>query len=259
MSLNWQAILLTLCFCILNTVFLSAHAQLTRQQTDSANQELQRFQLEQQQRLEYERLEREKNRPRTRLDNTRPNNKQGSQKGYCIEIKSLVIEGADLLPKKFQRQIAEKYENKCLYGTDIEGVLADVTAYYIERGYIASRAYIKKQDASLGILYISVIEGVVEGIQLEDGKKNNSISLGSAFPFIENEVFNLRDIEQGLDQINRLQSNNATVGIKPGSKAGDSIVVIQNKPSRRIRGNVSYDTHGSASTGENQLSIGGGY
>jgi len=35
-----------------------------------------------------------------------------------------------------------------------------------------------------------------------------------AFPFLKGKEFNLRDFEQGLDQLNRLQSNNATLDIR---------------------------------------------
>ncbi|MFX6461494.1 ShlB/FhaC/HecB family hemolysin secretion/activation protein, partial [Acinetobacter baumannii] len=60
---------------------------------------------------------------------------------------------------------------------------------------------------------------------------------------------NLRDIEQGLDQINRLRSNSATMDIEPGGVAGASTIVVRNRPRKRWSVNVAVDNTGSQSTG----------
>src|SRR3546814_3039512 len=67
----------------------------------------------------------------------------------------------------------------------------------------------------------------------------------------------LRRLEQGLDQINRLSSNNATLDIQPGDRPGESVVVIHNHPTRRIYANLSADNLGSRSTGRNQMALTG--
>lgn len=52
------------------------------------------------------------------------------------------------------------------------------------------------------------------------------------FPGVKGSVLQLRDIEQGLDQLNRLPSNNATMRIEPGAEAGSSRVLINNVQKR---------------------------
>ncbi len=44
------------------------------------------------------------------------------------------------------------------------------------------------------------------------------MSLKTAIIGAEGKPLNLRDLEQALDQINKLQSNNATMNIYPGRK-----------------------------------------
>ena len=78
------------------------------------------------------------------------------------------------------------------------------------------RAYLPQQDLSGGRLEIVVIEGKVSAIEVEDGDQQ-SISLGNVAPFIEGKALNLRDLEQALDQINRLASNSATVDTLHGA------------------------------------------
>jgi hemolysin activation/secretion protein len=82
---------------------------------------------------------------------------------------------------------------------------------------------------------------------------NGSASITTAFPFTTGAVLNLRDIEQGLDQINRLPSNNAVMDIRPGAKVGESVIVIKNQPSKRWHVSTTADDYGDRTTGRNQL------
>ncbi|QJX03101.1 ShlB/FhaC/HecB family hemolysin secretion/activation protein [Alcanivorax sp. IO_7] len=130
--------------------------------------------------------------------------------------------------------------------------MSDITGLYIRRGYIAARAYVQAQDLSQGVLRILVMEGEVEDVRLREGQEG-SANLGNAFPGVKGEPLNLRDFEQGLDQINRLRSNRAVLDMAPGEQAGDTVVVIDNTTDRRVHGSLSYDNHGLGSTGEEQV------
>ena len=76
------------------------------------------------------------------------------------------------------------------------------------------------------------------------------INLKTSFPGLIGTLLNIRDIEQGLDQVNRLQSNDAKMRLLPGEEAGQSIIVVDNKPSRPISGSFGLDNHGSSGTGQ---------
>ncbi len=62
-------------------------------------------------------------------------------------------------------------------------------------------------------------EGRVETVTL-DGHQEKALKM--AFPQAEGQVLNLRDIEQGLEQLNRMSSRALTVDILPGSREGFS-------------------------------------
>ncbi|MET0962207.1 MAG: ShlB/FhaC/HecB family hemolysin secretion/activation protein [Noviherbaspirillum sp.] len=99
-----------------------------------------------------------------------------------------------------------------------------------------------------------MVEGTVGKIELEDGGKD-SIRPGLVFP-AEGELFNLRDFEQGIEQVNRLSSNNACLDIQPGDAPGASRVLIQNAPAFPLHAFLAADNHGSGSTGRNQVAAG---
>lgn len=226
-------------------------AQITPGDIDQANRNIERVQQEQRDQLEREREQQRAKEPRTSIEVPTAPVKPGRDAGPCRDIKEVHIGGSTLMPEDEQKKITEKYAGKCLAISDIESLLGAVTSYYINRGYIAARAYVQTQDLGIGVLRVLVVEGKVESLQIEG--KAGSVNLQTAFPGVVGQPLNLRDFEQGLDQINRLSSNKATMELQPGVEPGASRVVIKNEPDRRLSGNVTFDSFGGDSTGRYQV------
>jgi hemolysin activation/secretion protein len=74
-------------------------------------------------------------------------------------------------------------------------------------------------------------------------------------PGVQGQPLNLRDLEQGLDQINRLASNHATLDIEPGSEPGTSHIVIRNQSERAFHFGATLDSMGTDSTGKTQAGL----
>ena len=98
-------------------------------------------------------------------------------------------------------------------------MLQSLTNAYVERGYVTSRAVLGPQDLSRGVLVIKIIEGRVESVGPDAASTMQPKQFLTIFPGVKGSVLQLRDIEQGLDQLNRLPSNNATMRIEPGAEA----------------------------------------
>ncbi|MBI5926569.1 MAG: ShlB/FhaC/HecB family hemolysin secretion/activation protein [Aquabacterium sp.] len=171
--------------------------------------------------------------------------------GKCRDIGEIVIHGAPRLPSSVREQIDKQFAGHCLGVTEIEQILGEITKDYVLRGYVTTRAYLPAQDLSKGKLEITVVEGTIEKLRIED-KGSRSFAPGNTIPAKPGDVLNLRDLEQGIDQINRLASNKATLDIQPGSQAGGSEVVIRNEPESFYHWLFSFDNQGSVHTGKNQ-------
>ena len=218
---------------------------------DDAAREAERLQRLQQERIEQERREVETKRPRTTLEFVAPRTSIRGDPAACHDVKDIIVEGVEVLEQEHIQRLLAPFIDQCLNAADIERLMGEITRVYIERGFIATRVYIQPQDLSNGILRLLVIEGQLEKVLLEDGNRD-SVNLATAFPKVANQPFNLRDFEQGLDQINRLPSNSATMKIDPGETTGGSIVRIYNQPQRRQRRALTYDDYGSEATGKGQ-------
>ena len=246
-----RATALALALCLLPSLPAMA---LTPGEIDAGNRATQRIQNEQQERLQQQLREdalRRKETPPQQVPEAKAPSLPKST--VCREIKEIVLTGVTLLPEDVKQGLVAPYVGRCLFAEDIEKLLADVLKAYIDRGFVAVRPYVQAQDLSTGRLEILIVEGKVEGLILKDGRTSfPSVNLTTAFPFVPGKALNLRDIEQGLDQINRLASNSATMEVSPGAEPGLSVVTISNTPSFPLSVSATMDNLGGLSTGRQQ-------
>lgn len=231
----------------------TAFAQTDPSAIDRQNQILQQQQL-QQLRQDQERAQRPRTeQPGIDLNTIQPKVTVPALGAKCREIHTVKISGATLLPSAVRAQIEKQFSNRCLGVSDIEAALALITKDYIDRGYVTTRAYLPAQDLRSGTLEITVIEGTIERYQV-DTPRPESVWVPGAFPAAPGEPLNLRDLEQGIDQVNRLASNHATLDLKPGDKPGQSVVVVHNPSQRPVNLYLSYDNYGTSATGRDSVS-----
>jgi hemolysin activation/secretion protein len=223
-----------------------------------AAQDAERILQQEQQRLLQERERQLRQRPGSGIDPKSlavPGVKLPALGEKCRDTQQIVINGAPHFPVSEQQKITANYLGKCLGVAEIERLLSELTLWYVGRGFITTRVYLPSQDLSHGRLELLVVEGVVEKISVQDGERH-SVAASHVFPGMVGRVLNLRDIEQGLDQINRLASNDARMQLEPGSQPGGSVIVVANAPKSRFKFNASYDNQGTESTGKRQAGLG---
>ena len=143
----------------------------------------------------------------------------------CHDVTELRIEGAAHLADATRASLARAFTGRCLGANELEALLGTLTRDYIERGFVTSRVYLPPQDLRTGVLRLRVVEGTIGKYELAQvGAPRESAWLRGAFPARPGELLNLRDLEQGLDQLNQLQSNHATLDLQPGAEPGQSVV-----------------------------------
>lgn len=174
----------------------------------------------------------------------------------CAQINKILYDGNHKIPNKKIDTVTAKYIGKCLSVEEINLLLQEITNLYLDQGYVTSRAFMLMPQKRIkeGTLELKIIEGKVDAI---DGVTKSEAF--TAFPQMIGEILDLRDIEQGLEQINRLSSNSATMAITAGEKDGESVIMIENKkgPPRRL--SAFGDNAGSESTGRWRIGARGSY
>ncbi|MGY2292802.1 ShlB/FhaC/HecB family hemolysin secretion/activation protein [Pseudomonas sp. SDO528_S397] len=175
-----------------------------------------------------------------------------AQDTRCFTIQSIELVGAEALSERERAQLLAPYIGQCLGVPQLNELLKFITERYIEKGLVTSRAYLPQQDLSSGHLKVQVVEGRLEGLKGADGSGFSDRQLALAFPGTTGALLNLREIEQMVDQLNRLPSNQAQMELTPGKAVGGSDVLVKNTPQKPWRAGLSYSNDGQRSTGLQQ-------
>ncbi|MDX6019297.1 ShlB/FhaC/HecB family hemolysin secretion/activation protein [Scandinavium sp. V105_16] len=174
----------------------------------------------------------------------------GALKGPCFTIQRIVLDGATLIDERQQQKLFAPWQGECLDMARINELTNRVSDWYISRGYITSRAFLTEQDLRSGELHLFVLEGRLEKIRMDNAPARE---LAMTFPGLEGKILNLRDIEQGMEQINRTRTTPVQIEILPGTQQGWSIVHLTATPEFPLSGAVSFDNSGQKSTGVGQI------
>ncbi|WP_068313826.1 ShlB/FhaC/HecB family hemolysin secretion/activation protein [Polycladidibacter hongkongensis] len=186
--------------------------------------------------------EREEERLRQRANNTEvgvklENEAQlvASEAGApCFPIGQITLEGSSLLPAKMLKGLVAPHSQSCMGIAQIDNLLRSITQAYIAEGLITSRAYLPDQDIRSGTLHIVVVEGFIEDIVYQEirqglARPGPKRKVTLALPIKVGAPLQLRQIEQGVDQMNKLSSANVQLDIAPGTKVGGSQLRLTNQ------------------------------
>ncbi|MEM9853789.1 MAG: ShlB/FhaC/HecB family hemolysin secretion/activation protein [Pseudomonadota bacterium] len=149
----------------------------------------------------------------------------------CFAITDIDIDGVETLSAETVQRVVSPYANTCMGQIAVDSILQALTQAYLDEGLITSRAYLPEQDLSTGRLLIVVIEGRIEDVRFarvegDEALPGPPLRFNTAFPTRVGDLLNLRDLEQGIDQINRVPSTQANLDIAPGSEIGSSILNV---------------------------------
>ena len=126
----------------------------------------------------------------------------------------------------------------------------------LSRGYITTRVLLPEQDLSSGTLKLALVPGVIGKVRFADSAARGTWK--SAFSTRDGNVLNLRDLEQGLEQMKRVSSQDVSMQIVPTAVPGESDVVLDVRRTKPWTVVASVDNSGQRATGRLQgnLSLG---
>lgn len=159
----------------------------------------------------------------------------------------------------------------------------------IDKGYTTTQVGLMPQDLNSGILNITVIAGRIGEVKYQncDNTKGNKIAtialpsrnddtaprevvsgslketqstisnngcagFNNKIPLTTGQIFNLRDLETGLENLQRTPSANADIQIAPSEQANASDIVVDYEQKFPLRFSLNVDDSGSRSTGKYQ-------
>lgn len=167
----------------------------------------------------------------------------------CFKIKSIELINANSLSKKQKKRLISPFITKCVNTKTLNEITSSIQNYYNEQGYITARALVPQQNIENGELKIQLYEGKIEKITIGNNNLKDKIQKITAFGFLDGKTLNIKDVDQGIYQINRLSSNNATMKIEPGENEGEAEIYIHNETSFPAQASISHNNLGNDFTG----------
>nr|WP_245746814.1 ShlB/FhaC/HecB family hemolysin secretion/activation protein [Paraburkholderia lycopersici] len=180
----------------------------------------------------------------------------------CFRIDTFSVEVPDTLPEvvrakgasalsmdpfAFLHDWLRRYEGQCVGKQGLDMLTKGLQGVILSHGYVTTRVLLPAQDLSKGALKFALIPGVIRNLKFASA--NTRGTWKTAFPTRDGEVLQLRDLEQGLEQMKRVPNQDASIQIVPGAVPGESDVVItamRTKPWSLV---ISADNSGTNAAG----------
>ncbi|MDK9583692.1 ShlB/FhaC/HecB family hemolysin secretion/activation protein [Lelliottia wanjuensis] len=170
----------------------------------------------------------------------------------CFPINRVELSGYSSLPHWLPLQkIADQAVGRCLGSSGINLLMSALQNRLIDHGYVTTRVVAPQQDLTLGTLALAVVPGKIRHVVLTP-QSDHYVTLYTAFPAHDGHLLDLRDIEQGLENLQRVPTVRASMEMVPGENPGESDIALSWQQKRLWRVGVSLDDSGSRSTGRYQ-------
>ena len=150
----------------------------------------------------------------------------------------------------FLRKTIKPFVNRKLTVEDVNRLSTSLNTALIEHGYVTSRIGIPSQSLASGNLQFNLQLGRVESVLYKTYAQ--PLPWQNAFPIREGDILNIRNIEQGIEQMKRIGSQNVSVELEPGTKPLATNIVLETTKKSPIHGMISIDDSGLKDTGKLQ-------
>jgi hemolysin activation/secretion protein len=174
----------------------------------------------------------------------------------CSVISNITLEGPDAARFSWLLKFTDAYLMQCVGSRGLNIIVAALNDELLAQGLATSKISLPAQNLAGGLLTLHLHVGRVEAVRFED-KGSDWGTWRNAFLPMTGSVLDVRTLEQGVEQIKRLPSQNVATRIEPGSALDTSVVVIERTQgvlADRFRGGVTVDNSGSSSLGRAQFS-----
>lgn len=173
----------------------------------------------------------------------------------CFAISRVALSGQEALPHWVPLQrLANQAIGHCLGVQGINQLMSVLQNRLINHGWVTTRVLAPPQDLREGELKLLIVPGKIRDVSLAPSS-SRYVSLWPAMPAHSGNLLDLRDVEQGLENLQRLPTVEAHMALQPGERPGESDIVIERTQRRFWRLGAWLDDSGTESTGRYQSGI----
>jgi hemolysin activation/secretion protein len=174
-----------------------------------------------------------------------------------FKLNKVVLQGNTVYTEAQLHALYAAKLNKIITVAELQEIVQSVTNYYRNSGYILTRAVLPPQHVAGGVVYIQIVEGYVDKVNIVGAPKGAKPLLQQYGDKIASQrPLQIKQMEHYLllvNQIPGVQVKAVLEASKTNKGASDLNLVSETK---NISGYVSYDTYGTRYIGPNELTAG---
>ena len=173
--------------------------------------------------------------------------RQVTEPGPTLLAANVDVLDNGLMPKSEVEKVLIPFRGIPIGAKRADLLLRRLRAVLVQRGLITSHARLIRADVTAKVLVVELLPGRIETLQVNGAP----VAAGTrhALALREGDVLQLSNLEQAVEQINRLRVNQAEVHLLPGQTPGSSVVDVRLEQSRPWQLSLGMDNHGQRGIG----------
>lgn len=181
---------------------------------------------------------------------------QVPQSSPAFLVRKIVIRGITLLKEDEAQKMVAPYEGQPQTLENLDRLVAKITAFYREQGYLTTEAFLPPQEVKDGVLIIQVQEGSVGTISMEGNRFYRVRVIGRNLRQKPGERLNFRVLEKDLNQINRFADGyKVKAFLSAGDKPGESNIKLKVAERQPFQISPTFDNQGRYFVGLYRLGV----
>ncbi|MGN7789333.1 ShlB/FhaC/HecB family hemolysin secretion/activation protein [Enterobacter sp. 22452] len=170
----------------------------------------------------------------------------------CYDIQQVKIDNVQSLPHWLTfRDFIRQAEKHCIGVKGIKALHTAVQNRLISHGFITTRVLIPEQNLHTQTLTLRILPGRISEMTIRD-ENGHPVQQWNNFPEAQDDILDLRGLEQGLENLQRIPGTQATIHLVPGRNPGDTRVEVTRHQRKAWRLGSWLDDSGSKYTGRYQ-------
>jgi hemolysin activation/secretion protein len=171
-----------------------------------------------------------------------------------VMIRRFKVLGSQVFRDWELENVTQPYENQEMTLEELQKAADAVTRYYLDHGYMTSRAILADQTIEGGIAHIQVVEGKLDQIEIEGNKKVDSAYIKRRLMRAERAPLNQESLENTL---RLLRSDplfaNVEASLREGDKLGSSVLNLRLTEAKSRLSSISVDNYNPNSIGSTSI------
>lgn len=182
----------------------------------------------------------------------------------CFEVLDIQLVGADAHRFQWMATDVARFSQKCLGAKSIEHLVLNLNDRLVQQGFITSRIYALPQNLQSGVLQLQLSTGRINKITTQEaasqahGNPDQTRAARSAamvLPGGVGQLLNVRDLDQAVENFQRLPDHRLGILIEPGDVPLTSDLVLDwQYPKKPWSATLTLDNSAPRSMGRTRLS-----